>query len=337
MAEQALPPQAEIFHIIGGYWLSRAVYLAARLKIADAVGDGGATLESVAAATATRPEALRRLLRALTAHRIFRESGGRYSQTPLSETLRSGRPGSMRAIAEAELGHDHYESWGDVESCLKKDGTAFERRYGMPVFRYYAARPALEAMFAEAMTNLTAIAHAGILGTYRFQGFRRAVDVGGGHGAFLAAILDQNPAAEGVVFDQPSVIAEAAKLEHVQRFGGRLTTVGGDFFDAVPAGGDLYLLKFVLHDWDDANAARLLANLRKAIAPTGRLAVVELVLPPPNEPHIGPLMDLNMMVMTGGVERSGAEYGDLLAKSGFRVERVVPTHSPFSVVEAVPV
>ena len=337
MAEQAHPPQAEIFHIIGGYWLSRAVYLAAKLKLADAVGDGRATLPALAAATGTRPDGLRRLLRALAAHGIFKaEPDDSFSQTGLSDVLRSGRPGGMRAIAEVELGHDHYDSWRDVESCLLQGGTAFERLYGMPIFRYYAAHPELEAMFAEAMTNLTAIAHAGILGAYEFKGFRRAVDVGGGHGAFLAAILDRNPSAEGVVFDLPSVIADAAKAEHVQRHKGRLTAAGGDFFQAVPAGGDLYLLKFILHDWDDGNSIKILANVRKAIAPQGRLAVVELVLPQPNEPHIGPLMDLNMMVMTGGVERSAADYGALLAKAGFRLERVATTRSPFSVVEAAP-
>jgi hypothetical protein len=338
MAEQAHPPQAEIFHIIGGYWLSRAVYLAAKLKLADAVGDGRVKLAAIAAATGTRPENLRRLLRALAAHGIFKaEADDSFSQTGLSDVLRSGRPGGMRAIAEVELGHDHYDSWRDVESCLRQGGTAFERLYGMPVFRYYADHPELEAMFAEAMTNVTAIAHAGILGTYQFKGFRRAVDVGGGHGSFIAAILEQNPSAEGVVFDLPSVSADAAKAEPVQHHKGRLTAVGGDFFKEVPADGDLYLLKFVLHDWDDADSIKLLANVRTAIAPQGRLAVIELVLPPANEPHIGPLMDLNMMVMTGGIERTADEYGALLAKTGFRLERVVATRSPFSVIEAAPV
>ncbi len=338
MTEHQHPPQAEIFNIIGGYWLSRAVYLAARLKLADAVGDNPAALADIAAATATRPGELRRLLRALSAHGIFKEEAdGRFSQTPVSDVLRSARPGGMRAIAEVELGHDHYESWRDVESCLRRGGTAFERLYGMPVFRYYGAHAELEAMFAEAMTNLTAIAHAGILGSYEFQGFRKAVDVGGGQGSFLAAILDRNPSADGILFDLPSVAADAAKGEHANRLHGRLQTVGGDFFRDVPEGGDLYILKFILHDWDDADALRLLANIRKAMAPQGRLSIVELVLPQRNEPHIGPLMDLNMMVMTGGVERSTPEYGALLSKSGFRLERAVPTRSPFSVIEAVPV
>jgi hypothetical protein len=337
MAEHAHPPQAEIFHIIGGYWLSRAVYLAAKLKIADAVGDGKADIPTIAAATGTRPEGLRRLLRALCAHGILKEEAdGSFVQTPLSQVLRSGRPGSMRAIAEVELGHDHYDSWRDIESCLLKGGTAFERLYGMPIFHYYGAHPELEAMFAEAMTNLTAVANAGILGSYKFPNFRRAVDVGGGHGSFLAAALDQNPESEGVLFDLPSVIADATKGNAVTRHGRRITAIGGDFFKGVPAGGDLYLLKFILHDWNDADSVKLLTSIRNAIAPRGRLAVIELVLPGANEPHLGPLMDLNMMVMTGGVERTAPEYGALLAKSGFRLDRTVGTGSPFSVIEAVP-
>ena len=328
------PPQAEIFHIIGGYWLSRAVYLAARLKLADAVGDRPTSLSAIARATGTRPENLRRLMRALAAHGFFQDEGNEtFCQTPLSETLRSDRPGSMRAFAEAELGHDHYDSWRNAESCLREGGTAFERLYGMPIWRYYAEHPETNALFGEAMTNLTAIANAGVLNDYQFVPFRRAVDVGGGHGSFLCAILDHHPDASAVLFDLPSVLADAAKAGFFTRHQARLELAGGNFFEAVPAGGDLYLLKFVLHDWDDERSGEILNNIRRVIDPSGRLVVVEIVLPPMNEPHIGPLIDLNMMVMTGGVERTEVEYRDLLAKSGFRMKRVAGTRSPFSVID----
>jgi ubiquinone/menaquinone biosynthesis C-methylase UbiE len=331
------PPQAEIFHVVGGYWLSRAVYLAARLKLADAVGDRPASLSEIARTTGTRPENLRRLMRALAAHGFFRDTGNEnFGQTPLSETLRSDRPGSMRAFAEAELGHDHYDSWANAESCLREGGTAFERLYGMPIWRYYAEHPETNALFGEAMTNLTAIANAAVLSSYQFAPFRHAVDIGGGHGSFLSAILDHHPDARAVLFDLPSVLAAAARAGFVTRHQARLELAGGDFFEAVPAGGDLYLLKFVLHDWDDERSGAILNNIRRVIDPTGRLVVVEIVLPPMNEPHIGPLIDLNMMVMTGGAERTEFEYGELLAKSGFRMERVAATRSPFSVIEAAP-
>jgi hypothetical protein len=337
MQHQA-PPQAEIFHIIGGYWLSRAVYLAARLKIADAVSHQPASLCEIARATGTRPENLRRLMRALAAHGFFQDSGNEtFCQTPLSETLCSDRPGSMRAFAEAELGHDHYDSWRNAESCLREGGTAFQRLYGMPIWRYYAEHPETNALFGEAMSNLTAIANAGVLSGYQFAPFRRAVDVGGGHGSFLCAILDHHPDASAVLFDLPNVVADAAKAGFVTSHQARLELAGGDFFEAVPAGGDLYLLKFVLHDWDDERSGEILNNIRRVIDPSGRLVAVEIVLPPMNEPHIGPLIDLNMMVMTGGAERTEVEYRDLLAKSGFRMERVAATRTPFSVIEAAPV
>jgi SAM-dependent methyltransferase len=336
--QHSVPPQAEILHIIGGYWLSRALYLAARLKLADAVGDQPTSLSAIAGGTGTRPKQLGRLMRALAAHGFFQDAGNEmFVQTPLSETLRSDRPGSMRAFAEAELGHDHYDSWRIAESCLREDGTAFERVYGMPVWRYYAEHSETNALFGEAMTNLTAIANAGILGDYHFAPFRHAVDVGGGHGSFLCAILDRHPDARGVLFDLPSVVADAAKAGFVTRHPTRLELVGGDFFKAMPADGDLYLLKFVLHDWDDQRSGDILNNIRRVIDPGGRLIVVEIVLPPMNEPHIGPLIDLNMMVMTGGAERTEAEYRDLLAKSRFRMDRVSATRSPFSVIEATPV
>jgi hypothetical protein len=337
MQHQA-PPQAEIFHIIGGYWLSRAVYLAARLKIADAVSHQPASLCEIARATGTRPENLRRLMRALAAHGFFQDSGNEtFCQTPLSETLCSDRTGSMRAFAEAELGHDHYDSWRNAESCLREGGTAFQRLYGMPIWRYYAEHPETNALFGEAMSNLTAIANAGVLSGYQFAPFRRAVDVGGGHGSFLCAILDHHPDASAVLFDLPNVVADAAKAGFVTSHQARLELAGGDFFEAVPAGGDLYLLKFVLHDWDDERSGEILNNIRRVIDPSGRLVAVEIVLPPMNEPHIGPLIDLNMMVMTGGAERTEVEYRDLLAKSGFRMERVAATRTPFSVIEAAPV
>ena len=276
-------------------------------------------------------------MRALAAHGFFQDLGNEtFSHTPLSETLRSDRPGSMRAFAEAELGHDHYDSWRNVETCLREDGTAFERTYGMPIWRYYDEHPETNALFGEAMTNLTAIANAGILSGYQFASFRRVIDVGGGHGSFLCAILDHHPDATAVLFDLPSVLADAEKAGFVKRHQARLELASGDFFEAVPANGDLYLLKFVLHDWDDARSVHILNNVRRVIDPSGRLIVVEIVLPPMNEPHIGPLIDLNMMVMTGGAERTEVEYRELLAKSGFRMDRVTATRSPFSVIEAAP-
>ena len=170
------------------------MYLAARLKLADAVGDQPASLSTIAGVTGTRPKRLHRLMRALAAHGFFQDLGNEtFSHTPLSETLRSDRPGSMRAFAEAELGHDHYDSWRNVETCLREDGTAFERTYGMPIWRYYDEHPETNALFGEAMTNLTAIANAGILSGYQFASFRRVIDVGGGQARFCVRSSTTTP------------------------------------------------------------------------------------------------------------------------------------------------
>jgi hypothetical protein len=329
-------PQSAIMNIIAGYWLSQVVHLAARIRIADAIGASSAGLEEIARRTRTRPDELRRAMRALTCHGFFKQDDeGAFSQTALSETLRSDVPGSMRAILEAELGHDHYQSWADNEGCMREGGTAFERRYGMPVWRYYAQHPEMESLAGEAMSNVTKIANRAVLESYDFASFDLAVDVGGGHGAFLSAILDRYPRARGILLDLPTVVEEAAGGNTVLRHGGRLKTCASDFFEGVPTGGDLYLLKFILHDWEDDDCVSILSNIRSAMAAAGRLLVVEIVIPTESLPHLGPLLDLNMMVMTGGRERTEAEYRDLLAKSGFRLQRVVATSSPFSLIEAV--
>ncbi len=332
MDTHSVPPQATILNIIAGFWLSRALFLAAKLKLADVVGDDQLSLTDLAERINVRPEALRRLMRALTSNGIFREErDGTYAQTALSEALRGGRPGSVRGLAEVELGRDHYSAWADVESCLGEPETAFERVYGEPVWSYYSARPELAALFGEAMTNLSGISNAGVLNSYRVPSFKKAVDVGGGQGAFLKAVLDQAGDGEGILFDLPSV---TATIKADAGSASRLTIQSGDFFKEVPAGGDLYLLKFVLHDWDDVSCETILANIRRAIAPRGRLLIVEQLLPEANEHHLSPLMDLNMMVMTGGMERVAADYERLLKRSGFRLDGVAATHSPFSVLEA---
>ena len=325
-------------HVIAGYWLSQAVYVAARLKIADAVGDGNRALGEIARETGTKPDSLKRTMRALTSHGFFRQDkGGAFFQTPLSETLKSGKPGSMRAIVEAELGHDHYQSWGELESCLREGGTAFERKYNMPIWQYYAKHPELEVLFGEAMNNLTDIANKGIVNSYKFAPFSFAIDIGGGHGGLLSGLLEGHSKARGMIFDLPTVIDEARTGDAVTRYRGRLETSAGDFFEKVPSGGDLYLLKFILHDWNDDRCVTILSNIRKVMSPSGRLAVIEIVLPERSEPHVGPLIDLNMMVMTGGRERTEGEYGTLLSRAGFQLQKTVGTKSPFSVIEAIPV
>ncbi len=335
--EHQAPPQAEIFHIIGGYWLSRAVYLAARLKLADAVGDRPTSLSVIARATRTRPETLRRLMRALAAHGFFQDAGNeKFGQTPVVGDAALGSTGQHASIRRGRTRARPLRFLAQRRKLLALG----RHRVRAPL--WYANLALLrrasrdQRAVRRGMTNLTAIANAGVLSDYQFAPFHRAVDVGGGHGSFVCAILDHHPDASAVLFDLPSVLADAPRAGFVTCHQARLELAGGDFFKAVPSGGDLYLLKFVLHDWDDERSGEILNNIRRVIDPSGRLVVVEIVLPPMNVPHIGPLIDLNMMVMTGGTERTEVEYRDLLAKSGFRMERVPGTRSPFSVIEATP-
>jgi hypothetical protein len=339
MATETPNPAERLFRVIGGYWTSRAVYAAARLGLADLVDDGPKTAEQLAEATGTHSVSLYRLLRALAGIGMFAEDeAGRFAQTPFSAVLRSDVPGSLRGAAIAELGEDHYEAWGHLLHGIKTGDVPFLHRYGLPVWDFYASHPENAAFFHQAMTGLTAAVEAAVMNSYDFTPFRKIVDVGGGHGGLLASVLAAAPQAHGVLFDRPNVAqGGAARLRGVSDLAGRWEAVGGDFFAAVPEGGDLYLMKWILHDWDDARAGTILGHCRRALAPGGRVLIADAVLPGRNEPSMGKFMDLNMLVIIGGRERTEDEFRDLLAASGLRLSRVIPTESVVSLIEAVPV
>jgi hypothetical protein len=328
-------PQEFSMRLVTGFWLSRAVWLAARLRLADAVGAGPATPDEVAEATGASPDATERLLRALASAELFElDDDGRYRPTPAGELLRSDHPSSQRALIDVVIGGDHYEAWGSLEEAVRSGRTAFEVRHGASWIEYYSANPDAGRAFAEAMSGTTRAFEDAIVAADPFPAFRFAVDVGGSHGSLLRRLLERNPDARGVVLDLPEVIAgwppgAAGELD------GRFTGIGGDFFESVPEGGDLYLLKLILHDWDDERAETILRRVHEAVASDGRLAIVDTVLPEsPIPEHPGWLADLNMLAMTGGRERTAAEFATLLERTGWRLERVVPTRSLLSVVLA---
>jgi hypothetical protein len=324
-----------IFQIIAGFWTARTVYVAARLGLADLVAGGPRTTNELAEATGTHAPSLYRVLRALAGEGFFVEDNrGRFGLTALGEPLRSNVPGSLRSAAISQLGEDHYEPWGDLLHSVTTGETAFDHRFGMPVFDYYSAHPEAARVFNESMTGLTRTVEAAVVQAYDFSPYKRIVDVGGGHGGFLAAILAANPDAGGILADMPEVAEGARQRFEADGLRGRCDAIGGDFFEAVPGGGDLYTLKWIVHDWDDGRSTTLLRNVRKAMARGAKVLLVESVLPGRNEPSIGKYLDLNMMVMTGGRERTEDEFRRLLAGAGFRLARVVPTASMVSVVEA---
>src|SRR5262245_36205705 len=333
----APPPQFAMLQLITGFWVSRAIYVAAKLGLADLVKDGPKTAGELAQLTGTHAPSLYRVLRALAGVGVFAGAGhGRFSQTPLSETLRSDTPGSLRAMAMVELGQERFAAWGNLMRSVETGDTAFDSLFKQNVWEYYERNPEDASNFNEEMKNLTGMIDAAVIGAYDFSGVDKLVDVAGGTGGLIGAILNAHPRMRGVLFDLPHVIAEAGPSLDAAGARGRCETAAGDFFESIPEGGDAYLMKWIIHDWDDERATAILKNVRRATGEKGKLLLIEMVVPEGDQPDLSKFLDLNMMVMTGGRERTEAEFDSLLAASGFELGRVIRTASPICVIEAVP-
>ena len=333
------PPQQVLMQISQGMWLAQTVATAARLGIADALAQSHPQdATTLARAVGADARALARLLRALASVGVLAEPlPQQYTLTPVGELLRSDVSDSMRDWLIAETDTPHWQAWGQLYEGVRSGQTVVPQLFGMHIYEYYAAHPEDRACFSRAMGNISALVAQGTVQHYDFSRTRHIVDVGGADGGLLLAILDVNPHVLGTVFDQPHVVEAARQAIHARSYQARCEVVGGDFFEAVPAGADLYVLKFILVDWKDEEALRLLQNCRKAISHDGKLLVIEMTIPDDNRPSAAQLFDLNMLVMTGGQERMVSEYGTLLANAGFRLTRIIPTGSPFHVLEAVAV
>jgi len=334
--QQQTPPPVQMMQMITGFWTSCCIYAAAKLDIADHLKDGGLTAGQLAETTHSDAASLHRILRALSSVGVFRENGEhKFELTALGETLRSDVPGSMKAMTIAQLG-DHYNAWGNLTYSIKTGNTAFDNIEGMSVWSYYETHPEEGLNFMKAMTGVTAAAVMNVLPCYDFSGFKTIVDVGGGNGALLMAVLNASPQATGIVFDEEYVVEETKKVLTEKGFDKRCVTEAGSFFDFIPPRADLYLMKMIMHDWNDEECLRILNNCSKAMKAGSKLLVIEAVIPEGNDPHPGKFMDINMLAMTGGRERTEKEFASLFAKAGLRLSRVIHTHSPmFSIVEAV--
>jgi len=327
-----------MIQFITGFWTSRAVYIAAKLGIADLLQSGAKTIEDLAAATGTHAPSLYRIMRALTGAGVFkRESDDRFGLTPLSETLVTGVPGSVRWFIISELGQEHYPAWGNLMHSVKTGEIAFDNFFGMDIWEYFAQNPEDAAVFNDSMSGMTAAANEAIMSVYDFSQFHKVIDIGGGHGGLITTILQKNPQVKGVLFDAPRVIEGAREKLESAGLTDRCETVGGDFFQAVPAGGDAYVMKWIIHDWEDERAITILKNCRRQMQPNSRLIVVDCVVPENDAPDFSKTFDLNMMVMTGGKERTAEEFRELLAAAGFELLRVIPTDVPTCIVEAKPI
>lgn len=329
------PPDA-LLQMMTGYWISKAIYVAAKLGVADLLTDGPLSAEELAMATQTHGPALYRLLRALASVGVFsEESPGRFTLTPLATLLRSDTPDSMRALA-IMYAEEQSRAWDDVLHSVQTGQPAFEHAFGARYFDYFATHPEASRVFNEAMVGWTTQVVDAVVAAYDFSPFATVMDVGGGHGALLAAILKSAPAAQGILFDQPHVVEGAEPFLAAAGVVNRCERVGGDFFAEIPAGADAYVLAQILHDWDDERSVAILRQVRRAMPAHGKLLVVELVLPEGNDPFLGKWLDLHMLVLLGGQERTVAQYAALLRAAGFELLGVIPTTAQQSIVEARP-
>lgn len=337
MSDDSAFSREALLRLIDGYRQSQALHVAATLGIADLLEDGPRSVDDLAEATGTDASALYRLLRALASVGVFAETGGAFSLTPPATHLRSGAPGSVRAWA-MHIGQPYFwHSWGHLIESVRTGEPAFPSLYGMSPWEYREAHPKANAIFNQAMTELAAGVADAVVQSYDFSGAEVLVDVGGGEGALLAAILTEYPALRGILFDQPHVVTDARAVFERAGVAARCEVVEGSFFDAVPAAADAYLLKSIIHDWDDTPAVRILRTCRDAIAATGKLLVVERVIQPGNDPDPAKYQDLNMLVMLGGRERTPDDFRALYTQAGFHLTRIIPTPSGFSVIEGTPV
>ena len=330
------PPPPVLFQMATGYWLSQAVYVAAKLGLADLLKDGPRSCGELAAAAGTDPWCLYRLMRALSMASVFVQTQhGHFALASLGKSLQSDVPGSQRAII-VTLGEIHYHAWGNLLHSIRTGSTAFTSVFKSGLFGYLQHTPEAAETFNKGMSDVASMLAYAVLLAYDFSGISSLVDVGGGHGTFLRTILQFNPEMKGTIFDLHSTIEQARQYFNGEPCGDRIAVIGGDFFHSVPEGADAYVLCGVIHDWDDDSAIQILRNCRLALNRNGRLLLVEVVMPDDDRHCFSKLLDLKMLVMTGGRERTRAEFAVLLKTAGYSLTRIIPTLAPQSVLEAIP-
>lgn len=337
-AAQAKPIAARMLDLITGYWVSQLVHVAAKLGLADLLKDGPRTPAELARKVGVDAQRLQRMLRALASVGVFAErGGGRFALTPLGATLRGDRPDSMRDFALMMVEEYNWNSWSRVLDGIREEIVPFQRVHGMRIFEYFGQHPEHAQVFGRSMTSLSGTENPAVVAAYDFSKIRRLVDVGGSHGHLLAAVLHKNRNVRGVLFDMPPIVEQARHLPYVnaRKLAGRIEFEVGDFFQAVPDGCDAYMMKYILHDWNDDECVAILRHCRRAMTRDGRILVIDTVIPPGNAPHWGKLLDINMLALTGGRERTRDEFAKLFARAGLKLKRVVPTACPLSVLEGV--
>ena len=330
-------PAEEMHELIFGAWMSQAITAVADLGVADALAGGPRPIDELAAMVGANPDALRRLLRVLISRGIFAQrNDGRYELTPLADVLRSDAPASMAATARFVGARQHREHWSLLTEAIKTGASVVPTLRGKSFFDYMRDEPEFAQIFNDAMTGASGLSIGPVVDAYDFTQYRTIVDVAGGHGRLLAAILASAPNAQGVLYDLPDVIAGATPLLREMHVAERVRLVEGSFFDGVPAGGPeptAYVLKHIIHDWDDDASVRILRNVRSAAAAGTELLLVETVIPEDDSGSFAKLTDMEMLLANEGRERTAGEYRRLFDEAGFQMIGVVDTASRFSIIE----
>ena len=328
-----LPPKSQLMQFILGQWISKPIYVAAELGIADLLSAGPKSIDELAQASNTHAPSLYRVLRALASVGIFSETQLKiFELTPMAECLKTG---AMRSIAQMFHADWHDGAWDNLLNSVRTGQIAFEEVHGMPAFKWFKENPGAARIYHEANAIKIRNSHRAIIDVYDFAGINTLTDIGGGLGALLAVVLESNPAMQGIVADLPEVITETAREIHIRNLNKRCKLVACDFFKGIPAGSDAYLLSHILHDWEDEQCIKILSNCHTAMTSGAKLLVVEALIPAGNSFSIAKLMDLEVFVMGGGRERTEAEFHKLFESSGFKLSRIIPTQESISVIEGV--
>ena len=333
MNQTELPPPVQLMQFIVGKWISKPIYAAAELGIADMLSEGPQSIETLARASQAHAPSLYRMMRALASVGIFRETDkNQFALTPMAECLKAG---AMRSLALMFNADWNEKAWRYFLEAIRTGENAFEKAHGMPLFQWLPDNPAAAEALNEANAFKAATSHRAIVDAYDFSDIHTLTDVGGGLGTLMAEILIANPTMTGIVEELPGVVPAAGEFIQARGLDARCRVEECDFFKGVPPGSDAYLLSHILHDWPDETCCKILENCRKAMNPDSKLLVVEMIIPDGNEPSVSKLLDLEMFVITGGRERTQAEFKDLFSSSGFNLSRIISTGESISIIEGV--
>jgi len=331
--QPVLPPQAQLSDIVLGFWRSRAVATAAELELADHLASGPLHVDDIASRTKTHAPSLFRMLRALESIGVFEQISPRvFSNTPMSDCLRKSVVGSLWATIRSlsSVGEGEYEAWAGFLGSIQTGRIAFDQMYGCSIWEFLRRNPGKAAIFNEAMRSVGSLGTPVITAACDWSRFPVIADIGGGIGTQLIDVLNAHTSCRGILFDQPDVVAQAIPHDRVQR-------VAGSFFESIPSGADAYILRSTIHDWADAESVAILKNVRAAMSPDSRVILIERNLSDAPESILAKWVDLHMLVVAGGQERTAAEYAELYRRAGLDLERVVPTRSPYILIFGRPV